>query len=366
MLIETTNPVASNLYMGASAAWIAGALLTFISDITGIKLSDRFLATLSVAGSLLAIAAVVLCFNTESYFSITKYITFGLAPFSCHSDALSSVMVSLFGMVSIAAAFASPSFASTLKNQAAKNHYWKLFFIFLFGLLQVILSDNAIAFLVFWEVMSIAASTLIASDHIRHRAQRASIAYITASRTSTAFLTAAFLWMHSLSSSWQFSQWHFNTPEALVASALILLGTCTKAGIWPMHVYLPQSYSEPPGPVAALICGLMGKMGIYVMLRLLIEGDCNSLIIAYVALALGTISCVWGIIFALVERDLKRLLAYSSVENMGLIMVGMAAAMLAKINGFTAVGALAITGVLFHVVNHGLFKALLMLGASHI
>lgn len=362
--IEAITP--SSLFITACVIWSSGAVLTVVSDLTKLRLEDRWMTGLSIAGSLATIVGSIKSYSQAQAFGFSGFPNFGLAPLTCLTDSLSVPFTLLLGLVSLAAALATPSFTHTLATKSQHNHFFRLTFLMLSGILMVLLSANAIAFLVFWEVMSVAAASLITTDHIRHRAQRAAISYMTASRISTALFTAAFLWMQHLSGSFDFSAWHFDDPRALPAAILLFLGAATKAGLWPMHVYLPQSYAEAPGPAAAVLSGVVGKTAIYLLLRLLIQGNCDSLPVIYLALALGTVSCVWGVLFALVERDLKRLLAFSSVENMGLIMVAVALTMLARHHGLDMVMAIAVTGVLFHAFNHGLFKSLLMLGAASV
>lgn len=353
----------ANVFLMATASWLAGLALT---SVAGGKAKDSFLAFLMFLGSALTVAAGVLSWSTSFEFNQLSLLTFGLASASSRVDPLCVPFFILLGLLGCASALSSPSYTATLDTPGKKGHYWKLSFIFLIGLLQTLLSANAIAFLVFWEIMSLSSCTLIVSDYKRHRAQRAAFAYLTATRTSTALLTAAFLWMHQVSGSWTMSDWHFDLPVALPAAILIVLGACTKAGIWPMHVWMPLAYPKPPAPTSVLLCGMVGKMAIFLLIRLLLVGHCQDLNIAYLLIGLGTVSAVWGVLFALMERDLKRMLAFSSVENMGLIVLAIGVAVLASNRHLPAITALATAGAIFHSINHGLTKALLFLGASSV
>ncbi|MBU6451197.1 MAG: hypothetical protein KGS72_05440 [Cyanobacteria bacterium REEB67] len=319
-----------------------------------------------ILGCFFTIAGAALCWKNPIHFNPLAILHFGLSQLTCRVDQLCVPFLVLLGVLGTASAIASPSYTTLSKDQAKRNHYWKLTFLFLIGMLYVIVSANAIAFLVFWEIMSLACVTLLASDHVKHRVQHAAFVYLVATRMSTAFLTAAFLWMHQLSGSWFLADWRFDTPQSVLAAVLVFIGVCAKAGIWPMHVWMPYSYPEVPAPTAVLMCGLMSKLALLLMLRLLLIGNCTNAAIAFVAIGLGTISALWGVLFALMARDLKRLLAYSSIENMGLILMTFGVAMLAGARGLTTVQDIAVAAILFHIINHALFKSLLFLGASSI
>lgn len=353
----------ANAYLATTIVWLFGLALT---SLAGNKIKDSFLGLLMFVGSAMTVAAGALSWSTSFQFNQLSFLTFGLASADGRIDPLCVPFFILLGLLGCASALASPSYTATLATVGKRSHYWKLSFIFLIGLQQTLLSANGIAFLVFWEIMSLASAALIVSDHASHRTQRAGFAYLTATRTATALLTAAFLWMHQINGTWTMSEWHFESARAFPAALLIVLGVCTKAGVWPMHVWMPLAYPKPPAPTTVLLSGMVGKMAIFLLIRLLLVGHCQSLSIAYTLLALGTISAVWGVLFALMERDLKRMLAFSSVENMGLIIMAIGVAVLANNRHVPAITAIATAGAIFHSINHGLTKGLLFLGASSV
>ena len=361
--MDSLQLTAANLILGATSLWILGIAWPFFF---GDKTNDRFMAFLMLAGCLMTIAGAAMSWNNPEQFNLLQVLKFGLTRADCRVDQLSVPFLMLLGLLGSASAIASPAYTAQLGGQARRNHYWKLTFVFLIGLLYVIVSENGICFLVFWEVMSLACVALVASDHVKHRVQHAAFVYLAATRTSTAFLTAAFLWMHHVSGSWNLADWHFDTHHSIPAAVLLLLGVCTKAGIWPMHVWMPYTYAEVPAPTSVLMCGLMSKLAMLILLRLLVAGHCTNITIACIAITLGTVSALWGVLFALMERDLKRILAYSSVENMGLILMAIGMSMLAGARGLTMVQDVATVAALFHIVNHAIFKALLFLGASSV
>lgn len=293
-----------------------------------------------------------------------SFISIGPFPMNFRLDMLSGIFLALLGVVSIAISFFSPGYLGHLKDKINGGLYWAALFVFLLSMALVLISADAISFTVFWELMSLSSIALVATEHKNHQVQKAALIYMGATRITTVFLVAAFLWMHQLSHSFNFADWHFNTPSSHMAALLLLLGFCIKAGIWPFHIWLPYAHPAAPAPVSSLMSGVMIKIALYGIIRVLVFGDLNSNIVACTALFLGTVSAFWGVLFALVQHDLKRLLAYSSVENVGLILMGISISMLARINGATEIAALGLAAALFHSVNHGLFKSLLFLGAG--
>jgi hydrogenase-4 component B len=357
--------VASFLMVSAFSLWAVGALAALIS---GEKASDKLFSTIFGVGSALLTTGVVVVWPIVSAGQKLEWVArhpiyLGLAPFANHLDTLSALFLLLLGVVCISIAFFSPGYMNHLKGRVNKGLYWACLFLFVLGMGQVILAANALTFLVFWEVMSLSSVALVASDPIKHRAQRSALIYLGATRVATAFLTGGFVWLHYLTNSWSFSDWTL-TSIPMVPVLIIFIGFAIKAGCFPFHIWLPYAHPEAPSPVSALMSGVMVKVAIYGMIRLLVMNDCNSLFIGYCALVVGVISAVWGVLFGLMEHDLKRLLAYSTVENVGLIVTGIGLTLLCNCTAHPVIAAYALTGVLFHVINHGLFKSLLFLGAG--
>jgi hydrogenase-4 component B len=328
------------------------------------KISNRLCSSITlIAGALflsLALCAGILPISWQPPASIS------IGPFPIHFslDMLSAIFLGLLGVVSIAISLFSPGYLEHLKEKINAGQYWAALFVFLLSMAFVLISADAISFIVFWELMSLSSMALVATEHKNHQVQKAAMIYMGATRITTVFLVAGFLWMHHLSHSWQFADWHFQTPSTYMAAFLILLGFCIKAGIWPFHIWLPYAHPAAPAPVSALMSGVMIKVALYGVIRLLVFGDLNSIAVACVALFLGTVSAFWGVLFALVQHDLKRLLAYSSVENVGLILMGISISLLARTHGAIEIAALGLAAALFHCINHGLFKSLLFMGAG--
>ncbi|MGI6384249.1 MAG: proton-conducting transporter membrane subunit [bacterium] len=229
----------------------------------------------------------------------------------------------------------------------------------------VVMAANAILFLVAWEVMALSSFALVTADHERRDSRRAAIIYLGATRAGTAFLMIGFLWAHHLTGSWVFSEWGISGTGALAPALLIFAGLATKAGCWPFHLWLPIAHPAAPAPVSALMSGVMIKTAIYVMIRLFVlDNHFVVPLLGPILLVLGAISAFWGVLFALLQHDLKRLLAYHSVENIGIILMGLGVSLLGRQHHLPLLEQLGLAAALFHTLNHAIFKSLLFLGAG--
>ncbi len=247
-----------------------------------------------------------------------------------------------------------------------------LYGLFVLAMLGVVVAGDAFSFLVAWETMSLASFGLVLTDHRRAEVRESAWVYVVMTHTATAFILVAFLILARSTGSLAFADWTagasaLDATTASLVFALALVGFGTKAGMIPLHVWLPRAHPVAPAHVSALMSGVMVKLGIYGLVRLtfdwLAPGPAwwGALI-----LALGAVSAVLGVLYALMEHDLKRLLAYHSVENIGIILIGLGTAVIARSLGAPAVVALALGAALFHVANHATFKALLFMGAGAI
>ena len=324
-----------------------------------------FSAILFIACALILVA-VAFAWPGTICWSVPFPVYFGLAPWACRLDPIASLFLLIVSFCGLAVALYSPGYIKHMQHQRNLSVYWSCLFLFVLSMAQVILAANAITFLLFWEIMALSSALLVLSGSSRHGAQTAGLIYLAATRFSTAFLTGGFILLYSLFHSWNFVDWNLLAPDTQLPMFLIFVGLCIKAGVWPFHIWLPYAHPEAPAPVSALMSGVMVKVAIYAMIRLLFESGAHGDLLGYICLALGSLSAAWGVLFALMQRDLKRLLAYSTVENVGLILMAMAITLLAKNAGLTVIASLAFSAVLFHIVNHALFKGLLFLGAGAI
>jgi hydrogenase-4 component B len=294
-------------------------------------------------------------------------VFFGDASAAFLLDPLARWFLGIIGIIGIATALFAPGYLEHLRARAALGLVWAALCGLLLSMAGVVLSANAIIFLVCWELMALSSFALVATDHEQPAIRKAALIYLGATRVGTAFLMAGFLWAHHLTGSWAFADWHLTGAAALLPALLIFIGLATKAGCWPFHLWLPIAHPAAPAPVSALMSGVMIKTAIYLIVRLFITGDAFSHpALGYVILALGAISAFWGILFALLQHDLKRLLAYSSIENIGIILMGIGVALVAESYHLPLVAQLGLAAALIHTLNHAIFKSLLFLGTGAI
>lgn len=228
----------------------------------------------------------------------------------------------------------------------------------------VLLSTNGLHFLVAWELFSIGVYFLITRERHKTEVRSSGWLFLVASRAATLCLVVFFAGIATRTGSWELGPMR-DRAELAPLFWLALFGFGLKAGMYPLHIWLPSAHANAPSHVSAFLSGVSIKMGIYGLVRFsgwLPTPDAAGWVVA----ALGATSAVLGVAFALGQHDLKRLLAYHSVENIGIILVGLGFAMVASARGDEIWGRLALAGSLLHVWNHGLFKTLLFLGAGSV
>jgi hydrogenase-4 component B len=240
--------------------------------------------------------------------------------------------------------------------------------LFLAGMVLVLIADDAFAFLVAWEFMSLASWFLVLASHRQDEARRAAYVYLVMASMGTAALLLSFGLLAGIAGDYRFAAiraGQFSDLSAALVVALTLVGAGSKAGLVPLHAWLPLAHPAAPSHVSALMSGAMTKIALYAIIRILFElvGPTGWWVGALL-LALGAASAVMGVLYGLFQRDLKTLLAYSTVENIGIIVIGLGLALLFRADGKPVLAALALTAALFHCVSHALLKSLLFCGAG--
>jgi formate hydrogenlyase subunit 3/multisubunit Na+/H+ antiporter MnhD subunit len=239
---------------------------------------------------------------------------------------------------------------------------------FLAGMNLVVLADDAFSYLLCWEFMSLASWALVMAHHREPGNTKAGYVYLVMASFGTLALLLAFGLLAGPAGDYGFTAMRAATHTPYAAALvliLMLLGAGSKAGLVPLHVWLPLAHPAAPSHVSALMSGVMTKVAVYGFIRVVFDllGPPNWPASAIV-LALGSITAVMGILYAMMEKDLKRLLAYSTIENIGIIFASLGLALGFQANGMKLAAALAFTAALFHVLNHSFFKSLLFFGAG--
>ncbi|SCB44292.1 hydrogenase 4 subunit B [Rhizobium multihospitium] len=254
------------------------------------------------------------------------------------------------------------------RHEHAPHRVLPFFPAFVAGMNLVILADDAFTFLMSWEFMSLASWALVMAHHRDTGNRKAGYLYIVMASFGTLALLLAFGLLAGSDGNYGFATMraaeHAPLTSALVL-VLLLLGAGSKAGLVPLHVWLPRAHPAAPSHVSALMSGVMTKVAVYGFIRVIFDlVGAPAWWFGIVVLAIGGITAVLGILHALMESDLKRLLAYSTIENIGVIFVSLGLALAFKASGMGLAAALALTAALFHVLNHSFFKSLLFFGAG--
>lgn len=345
-------------------ALIAVALFGCASVIGLLQPSNRFgiSGTLSVFGCILCLWTAIT--SPSATFALPANLGIAGVEVGFRIDSLSRWFLGLIGIVGLPTCIYFPGYLSHLRGRALPGLVWSGFALLMASMVGVIIARNAIVFFAFWELMALSSFLLVATEHERQSVRRAAFIYLGATRLGSAFLIAGFLWAHSISGSWNFQDWMPSGGSGTGPAILILVGLLTKAGSWPFHLWLPIAHPAAPSPVSAIMSGVMIKTAIYGVFRLFVMGGYDFSWMGWVLVVAGAISSFWGVLFALLQHDLKRLLAYHSVENIGLILLAAGVSIVAKSAGLPFVSELALAAGLFHTLNHGLFKSLLFLCAG--
>jgi len=243
-----------------------------------------------------------------------------------------------------------------------------LFNLLVVAMVGVVLARDAAVFLLAWEAMSITSFFLVTFENDRDDVRRAGTTYLIASHLGVMLLMLLFGVMGQVAGGFGFAEIGRanlgGTSVRDLCFLLALIGFGTKAGFWPVHTWLPDAHPAAPSHVSAVMSGVMIKMGIYGLLRVLTFLGPPPAWWGTVLVVMGAVSGVAGVLHALAQHDLKRLLAYHSVENIGIIALGIGIGLLGQSHGRIAVALLGYGGALLHVLNHGLFKGLLFHAAG--
>jgi hydrogenase-4 component B len=280
-------------------------------------------------------------------------------------DALASFFLAIVNLGGAAASLYAIGYG---RHEASPLRVLPFFPAYLAGMNLVVLADDAFSFLVAWEFMSLSSWALVMANHRAPENARAGFVYLVMASFGTLALLLAFGLLAGPDGGYAFASMRGHHPDSVTGALVLLLalvGAGSKAGLVPLHVWLPLAHPAAPSHVSALMSGVMTKVAIYGFIRIVFDlvGEpvwWTSLIV----LALAAATAVIGILSALMQNDLKRLLAYSTVENVGIVFIGLGLALAFRVNHMELPAALALTAALFHVLNHSIFKSLLFFGAG--
>jgi len=351
----------------AAGAWIAIGCCGLAAPRSA-GFAGRFLYPAGAAvGVALAAIALFALFEPPS----TRVLPLGLPdlPFHARLDALSAFFLLLLGGVAAGVSVFAGGYLRADQG-SSPGLVCLCYHLFLASMALVLVADDAYFFMVAWETMALSSFFLVTSDHRHAEIRRAGYLYILIAHIGAISILLCFGALQAGTGNYTFDGMRtLQLPAgwATVAFVLALAGFGAKAGILPLHVWLPEAHPAAPSPVSALMSAVMLKTAIYGLMRVTLD------LIGFpvwwwgvIALAVGLASALFGIIFAAVQTDMKRLLAYSSIENIGLIVAGFGLTLLFRGFGMGTLAALALTATLYHCLNHAFFKSLLFLATGSV
>jgi len=356
--------VTLTIALGCATALLALAAL-------GTIIGRSSTGTLVVYGGSLVIAAVsfiaglVHLLGATAFSSLT--LPLGVPWLGAHFrlDALSAFFLVVVDLGALSASLFALGYGA---HETAPRRVLPFYAAFLAGMTLVVLADDAFTFLFSWEFMSLTSWALVMSHHRVLENARAGYVYLVMASFGTLTLLLAFGLLAGPDGLYTFAQMRAAHPSATfgaLALMLALIGAGSKAGIVPLHAWLPLAHPAAPSHVSALMSGVMTKVAVYGFIRIAFElAGGPAWWWSIVVLAVAGITTVMGVLYALMQHDLKRLLAYHTVENIGIIFIGLGLSLAFDANGMTFAAALALTAALLHVLNHSLFKSLLFFGAG--
>ena len=360
--------------------FLIGILLFFTGGIASIFFKEKLKGIAFLIFSVIAqffilpVALQILLYGGQKeiqlYFSEPIGISF------LRLDPLAAVFILIISAGSLLAAVYSIGYmkmyselpARQAGNKAALSGYYFFLGLLSASMLLVVTVQNAILFMIVWEIMSVASFFLVSFENEKEEVRKAAIYYFTAMQIGAAFLIAAFAWTSSSSGSLDFLSFHSvlnnSSSISIFLFLLFFIGFGTKAGFVPMHTWLPKAHPAAPTGVSAMMSGVMIKTGIYGILRIILISGTINIKLAYLVFAVALATGIIGIANSISQKDLKKLLAYSSIENIGIIGMGIGFGMLGLAYNNTMIALLGFLGALMHVVNHFTFKSALFYGTG--
>ena len=353
----------------AASLWCVAALLSLAC--IGVVAGRRPAATNLVYGAALLLTAALFALALRHLLGVrapeTQVLPLGLPWLGAHFriDALSAVFLCI---VNLGAAAASLYALGYGRHESAPQRVLPFYGPFLAGMNLVVLADDAFSFLLSWEFMSLASWALVMAHHRGVGNARAGFVYIVMASVGTLALLLAFGLLAGPEGRYAFADMRAAAPPAWLAGlvlGLVLFGAGSKAGLVPLHVWLPLAHPAAPSHVSALMSGVMTKVAVYGFVRVVFEllGP-PAWWWALAVLAIGGLTAVLGVLHALMQTDLKRVLAYSTIENIGFVFIGLGLALAFKASGLSAAAAVALGAALLHAFNHALFKSALFFGSG--
>ena len=326
--------------------------------------------------SLVALAAItvaVMAFMGQPV-ELVKFVTPFFGEESLAIDKLSALMLIIIAVASVATVLYSKGYVAGYLERYSEAHismHYTALVTLVVSMMLVVVSSGGFSFLFAWELMTIASFMLILFEADRHEVRRAALNYLVMMHIGFLFLVVGFVMLYNVTGSANFAaiNAYYEHANLLPLFVILFIGFGMKAGLFPMHIWLPEAHPAAPSHVSAIMSGVMIKTGVYGIIRIMQVEELRAdmlFTIGLIVLVSGAVTGLWGVILAAMQNDIKRLLAYSSIENVGVILIGLGIAAVGHAAGSPLVGMCGMCGALLHMVNHSLFKTMLFFSAGNI
>jgi len=318
------------------------------------------------------IFSVFVFIGSRNLFFSFKNPFFSIFNISFSVDSLAAFFIFVISLIALFCSIYGIGYLKHFYKKYDIGFFGFFYNLFIVGMLLVVTASNGIFFLIAWEIMSVCSYFLVVYDHHDINNVKAGFLYLVMTHIGTSFIIIAFLLLYKFTGSFEYESIRSASlfipvyiKNLVFLSAFIGFGI--KAGVIPFHIWLPSAHPAAPSHVSGLMSGVMIKVGIYMMIRFFLY--LLQPIPAWwglVLLIIGSISAVLGVLYALTEHDIKRLLAYHSIENIGIILLGLGGSLTFLSLGYPNLSLLSLTAALFHTINHAIFKSLLFLSAGSV
>ena len=326
--------------------------------------------------SLVALAAItvaVMAFMGQPV-ELVKFVTPFFGEESLAIDKLSALMLIIISVASVATVLYSKGYVAGYLERYSEAHismHYTALVTLVVSMMLVVVSSGGFSFLFAWELMTIASFMLILFEADRQEVRRAALNYLVMMHIGFLFLVVGFVMLYNVTGSANFAaiNAYYEHANLLPLFVILFIGFGMKAGLFPMHIWLPEAHPAAPSHVSAIMSGVMIKTGVYGIIRIMQVEELRAdmlFTIGLIVLVSGAVTGLWGVILAAMQNDIKRLLAYSSIENVGVILIGLGIAAVGHAAGSPLVGMCGMCGALLHMVNHSLFKSMLFFSAGNI
>lgn len=301
---------------------------------------------------------------------LTK-ISISLGALIFMDDFLSLFFILLIGITALPVIIYSFGYLEEYRKNYSIKYFWVIIMVFLLSMAAVVLSQNGISFIVFWEIMSVSSFFLVIFEYKKKENIKSGIMYFIMAHISGLLLMVMFVFIWKYTGTFDFRAFNelksLGTMEKSIILILAFLGFGTKAGLVPLHPWLPKAHPSAPSNVSALMSGVMLKIALYGFIRVCFFINTDApLWFALIVMASGALTAIFGVINGLFQNDIKKLLAFSSVENIGLIFSTLGLSLVLRTVGNEVLSNIALTAAVLHILNHGIFKSLLFMGAGSV